>query len=167
MPVVACPPQPSAVTYLVVRSAIDAPFSISGGGRSCDGFSGAFNPQRYVSRSRTYPPRPAPPARLRIDQRVLPGAPTWANPWHWALRVAGARRQFTALDLRAVNAGGWVLQVRAAGGNWVSSAPIRSGPYAAPRGAVVIGTVGGRRVQARPVGGVSPAGRLSLTLLYA
>lgn len=166
MPVVACPPQPSAVTYLVVRSTIDAPFTIRGGGRSCDGFSGAFNPQRYVRRAREYPPRPAPPARLRIDQRVLAGAATWDNAWHWTLRVPGGR-EFTTLDLRAVNDGGWLLQVRAAGGNWVSSAPVASGPYAAPRGAVVIGTVRGRRVQARPTGGVSPGGRLALLLQYA
>lgn len=166
MPAVACPPQPSAVTYLVVRSSIDAPFAIRGGGRSCDGFSGAFNPQRYVSRTRQYPPRPAPPTRLRIDQRVVPGAGAWDNPWHWTLRVPGGR-QFTTLDLRAVHDGGWLLQVRAAGGNWVSSVPVAGGPYAAPRGAVVIGTVKGRRVQARPVGAVSPAGLLSLLLQYA
>lgn len=166
MPVVACPPQPSAITYLVVQSTIDAPFTISGGGRSCEAFSGAFNPQRYVRRTREYPPAPAQPARVRIDQRVLPGAATWDNAWHWTLRVRG-ERQFTALDMRAVNDGGWLLQVRAAGGNWVSSVLVAQGPYAAPRGAVVIGTVDGRRVQARPVGGISPTGRLTLRLQYA
>lgn len=166
MPVATCPPQPSAVTYVEVRSTVGAPLAITGGGRSCEGFSGAFNPQRYVQGRQVIAPRPAPPARLRIDQRTLAAGSVWANAWHWTLRAPGGR-QFTALDLRAVNDQGWVLQARAAGGNWVSSVPIAAGPYAAPRGAVVIGTVAGRRVQARPAGAASASGRMLLHLEYS
>lgn len=164
-PAATCPAQPATPTYLQVRNALGVPVAISGGGRSCDAFSGAWNPQRYVAARRAFAPSPPAPATLRIDQRLL-DAPSWANAWHWTLRVRGAR-QFTTLDLRAVNDAGWVLQARAAGGNWVSARAIGGGAYAAPRGAVVVGAVGGRRVQARPLPGSAGTASMTLSISYS